>query len=51
MRPIKEMLIKGASREIIDKEGLTPLDIVYKIELETDLTEPVKVELVNILGT
>jgi ankyrin repeat protein len=38
-RSIKELLIKGASRDIKEKTGLRPIDLVDEVEDETKRTE------------
>jgi ankyrin repeat protein len=43
LRPIKEMLIKGASRELRDNNGNTAYDILDVIE--DDLTDQIKTDL------
>jgi ankyrin repeat protein len=50
LRPIKEMLIKGASREITDHQGLRPLDLVDIAERNSGLSEQFRVDLQAILG-
>jgi hypothetical protein len=50
LRPIKEMLIKGASREARDHQGLRPLDLVAIVDEKSGLSDQLRVDLQTILG-